>query len=135
MFNVGVNYTIVYNVSDPSGNDNTCSITIVVEDHEDPDITCPMPLTVSTANGANSGTATWVIDATDNVQVASLEEDCNAIGSFTPGLNTTTSYSETVEIGQLTVNFTATDFFGNQASCSVLITVLGIIVFAFERLW
>ncbi|XP_071943762.1 hyalin-like [Antedon mediterranea] len=124
MFNVGVNYTIVYNVSDPSGNENTCSFTIVVEDHEDPDITCPMPLTVSTANDANSGTATWVIDATDNVEVASLEEDSNANGSFTPGLNTTTSYSETVEIGQLTVNFTATDSFGNQASCSVLITVL-----------
>ncbi|XP_071943021.1 hyalin-like [Antedon mediterranea] len=123
MFNVGVNYTIVYNVSDPSGNRNTCSFTIRVEDHEGPVITCPMPLTISNTQDASSGIAVWVIQATDNVEVASLLEDSNAIGSFTPGLNTSTHYTKSVRIGAVTVNFTATDSFGNIAECSVHIIV------------
>jgi len=51
---------------DASGNEQTCSFTVTVNDSERPAISCPTDLTLNTATGRCDAVATFSVTATDN---------------------------------------------------------------------
>jgi hypothetical protein len=100
------NNTIVWTVTDATGNTFTCSILVKVEDHENPTITCPANITIT----GNQNTATWVEPAgNDNCPGWTVTRTGPAPGStFAPGVTT--------------ITYTVTDASGNQNSCSFTVT-------------
>ncbi|MFD2725853.1 HYR domain-containing protein, partial [Hyunsoonleella rubra] len=83
---------------------------ILVNDNEDPTITCPADVTVNvdtglcTASGVNLGTPTTA----DNCGVANVTNDA----------------SEPFAVGETTVTWTVTDSAGNTATCEQKVTVV-----------
>jgi len=59
---------VTYDVVDAAGNSTSCSFSVTVEDTEDPVLTCPADMTISTSPGTcQGGTATWAAPGlTDN---------------------------------------------------------------------
>ncbi|MCW5922183.1 MAG: HYR domain-containing protein [Saprospiraceae bacterium] len=97
--------------SDISGNTAECTITIVVNDDEDPVLDCPLdPIEVSTDPGiCTASTAAIGASATDN-----CDDDVQL--TFSPA----GPYS----LGANIVTVTATDEAGNTAECTVTVTVI-----------
>ena len=101
--------TIIWTVTDNSGNTNTCEQLVTVEDNEDPGITCPSDVVVDTdaglctASGVNLGSEL----TSDNCGVASVVNNS----------------SEPYALGQTTVLWTVTDNAGNTNTCEQLVTV------------
>ncbi len=96
---------VLYTAVDGSGNISTCAFNVVVNDDTDPLISgCLTADIVVSANASCQGTATWTEPiATDN---------CGPIGmvrSHAPG--------STFPLGTTAVTYTATDGFGNVATC------------------
>ncbi|WP_139839273.1 HYR domain-containing protein, partial [Christiangramia flava] len=110
VFPVGTT-TVTYVVTDASGNQSTMTFTVTVVDNEDPMITCPGNIEVSTAEGENFAVVTFEdATATDNCEVTVTQTSGQASGSeFGPGVHT--------------IEYTATDASGNTAVCSFTITV------------
>ncbi len=108
--------TVVFTVTDASGNTATCSMDITVTDDEAPTyVNCPTTL-VMIGNDPDecSGKLNWSIPvATDNCGIASNTQTAGpASGSVVP-------------VGQTyTVVYTATDIYGNTATCSFNIMVV-----------
>ncbi|NNE27091.1 MAG: HYR domain-containing protein, partial [Saprospiraceae bacterium] len=104
------NTDIIWTTTDNSGNTNTCSQTITVEDNEDPTIVCPSDLTVETDSG--------VCQASD-VDLGSPEINDNcSIDSI---------YNDPVEpyfLGDTDIVWTVLDGSGNTATCKHTITVV-----------
>ncbi len=103
--------TVIYTVSDASGNMTTCSFTVTVEDTEDPLISCPADITIGTGPGATNTVVTWTTPL--------IRDNCM--------VNTVTSTSnsgDTFPVGVSTVAYTVTDDSGNTATCDFLITVV-----------
>jgi glycerophosphoryl diester phosphodiesterase len=88
---------------------NSCTFTVTVKDAEGPAITCPAPMTVD-ATGPQGVTTTFAPIASDNCSVSVTSAP--ASGSVFP-------------IGTTTVNSTAQDPAGHQASCSFTVHVKG----------
>ncbi|WP_456315731.1 HYR domain-containing protein, partial [Pseudomonas shirazensis] len=109
-FPIGIT-TVIWTVTDNSGNTQTCTQTVTVTDTQKPTITCPANLTQ--AADANSCTATGVVLGTpttaDNCGVASVTN------------NAPTSFS----IGITTVIWTVTDNSGNTQTCTQTVKVVG----------
>ncbi len=106
--------TVTWTVTDLAGNTATCAQTIVVTDDEQPVITCPDDLTVSTDAGvceANVSIPPFVAD--DNCAIATIENDYNS----------TADASDVYPQGVTTVNWTVTDIHGNVSTCSMTVTV------------
>ena len=101
--------TITWTVTDDAGNTAICTQTVTVEDTEDPTITCPVDITVSsdagicTASGVDLGTPV----TSDNCGVASVVND---------GV-------EPYALGTTTITWTVTDDAGNTAICTQTVTV------------
>jgi len=111
---IGTN-TVVLTVSDPSGNTDTCTATITVEDNLAPVITCPSDSTVNYDSGQSYYTlpdysGNGLVSATDNCSII-LDISQNPI----PGTQLT--------IGVHTISFESTDFEGNTGTCSFDITI------------
>lgn len=109
-FSVGTT-TVSYTATDAAGNRGTCSFTVTVRDTTLPVFAnCPSNISVSpTANC--KAVVTWTAPAaTDNCGVATTT-------------STHTSGSE-FSVGSTTVIYTATDIYGNRATCSFIVTVL-----------
>ncbi len=108
--NIGAN-TVTLTVTDNNGNVSTCTSTVTVEDNIPPVITCPVDITVSADPGVCDasfvafGTATAVDNCSASVVIAN---DAPAV----------------FPLGNTTVTWTATDGFGNSATCAQIVTVI-----------
>ncbi len=117
------NSTLTYTVIDDAGNINTCSVVVQVNDNENPVVTCPSDVLIST-NQAIADTVVNNINATvsDNCGVASLtfaytgELTGTGIGTDASG----TSFPP----GTTTVTYTVTDLSSNSLSCSFEVEVV-----------
>ena len=96
---------VLYTATDGSGNIATCAFNVVVNDNTDPIISgCISSDIVVTANSVCQGTATWEEPiATDNCGTLPMTR------SHAPG--------STFPLGTTPVTYTATDGFGNVATC------------------
>ncbi|MEW5825875.1 MAG: HYR domain-containing protein, partial [Candidatus Bipolaricaulota bacterium] len=104
--------TVTYTAMDTSGNSSTCSFTVTVNDTEAPVITgCPSNITQGTDTGQCRARVYWTAPtATDNCGVLSLVPSKTSGSWFSKGTTTTVTY-------------TATDIYGNKATCSFTVTV------------
>lgn len=110
VFNVGVS-TITYSVSDVWGNTNSCSFTVTLSDITPPNITCPNNISQNTSINNCTATVSWTSPVpSDNCSSSSVS-------------NLTHSPGSTFNAGITTVVYTATDTWGNTASCSFTVTV------------
>lgn len=104
------NTTVVWTVTDGSGNTATCNQTVTVTDGQNPTISCPATVSVNadagqcSATGVSLGSPT----ASDNCAVASTSND--APSSF--------------PVGNTTVTWTALDNAGNSSTCTQTVTVV-----------
>ncbi|MEM7163005.1 MAG: HYR domain-containing protein [Bacteroidota bacterium] len=112
-FPVGLT-TLEYMVTDAAGNFATCSFDILVNDTEDPTISCPADTTLSNDQGLCGAEFTFdlplvadncVIDTLTQIDLTSLSS-----GSIFP-------------VGQTTLEYMVTDSAGNSSTCSFTITV------------
>ncbi|MES2800792.1 MAG: HYR domain-containing protein [Bacteroidota bacterium] len=102
--------TVIWTVTDGSGNQTFCTQFVTVVDNQMPTITCPASFTVSA--DAGSCVATSVVlgtpTTTDNCTVASVTNNAPAV----------------YPLGNTTVTWTVTDGAGNTASCAQVVTVV-----------
>jgi hypothetical protein len=106
--------TVIWTVTDNSGNTATCTQTITVTDDELPTIACAANQTQTADAGACTAAVTVVSPTTnDNCGIASVVNDFNG----------TSDASGTYPIGTTTVVWTVTDNSGNTATCTQTITV------------
>jgi hypothetical protein len=103
---------IIFEATDNSGNTSECSFFIIVNDTEDPVITCPADVVVNAAIGTCSQFVTFALIATDNCPGVTFQQ--------TAGLTSATLYP----VGTTTNTFVATDASGNTATCSFTVTVI-----------
>ncbi|XP_071804899.1 uncharacterized protein [Asterias amurensis] len=104
--------TVVYTVTDPSGNSDNCSFNVQVTDSEQPEFSfCPDDLSLELDNvGDSSVIPTWPVPvATDNSGTATLTTDYDG-RAF--DVDTTT-----------VVTYTATDPTGNVRECVFSVTI------------
>ncbi len=102
--------TVIYVVTDDTGNEATCSFDITVEDTEPPTITCPEDITVSTDAGTCDAVVTWTNPVNmDNCSIATVISTHNS--------------GDTFPLGLTTVTYTVTDDAGNTATCDFEIAV------------
>ena len=102
---------VTYTIEDGAGNTAICSFSVTVEDTEDPVLTCPADMIISTSPGTcQGGTATWTTPSvTDNCS-ASITGSTHMSGDFFP-------------LGTTTVTYNATDGSGNMVTCDFTVTV------------
>ncbi|MDD3011252.1 MAG: HYR domain-containing protein, partial [Bacteroidales bacterium] len=107
-FPVG-NTLVVWTVTDISGNVQTCEQTVTIVDNENPTISCPMAVTVSTNPGTciASEVTLGTPLTSDNCTIASVVNDAPA----------------NFPIGTTVITWTVTDNFGNNANCTQTVTV------------
>ncbi len=112
VFLVGVT-TVTYTATDISGNIQTCSFTVTVNDTLKPVfVSCPTDISVSNDLDVCEATATWTVPtATD------------ACSSIAPIITNTHNSGDVFPVGITTVTYTATDISGNIQTCSFTVTV------------
>ena len=106
--------TVVYTVTDYSGNSATCSFTVTVLENEAPVISCPANITATAEPG--------ICGATVAVALPTVTDNCG-VASFSNDFNNTTDASGFYPVGVTTVTYTVTDLAGNTATCSFTVTV------------
>ncbi|GEM_PF-4572015 len=114
-------HTIVYTASDESGNSTTESTLLIVRDTTAPTlIDCPADMTIM-ANANCQAIATW----TEPTAIDNCSDAIIIVSStHSPGDELT---------GTTTVTYTAEDGFGNQATCSFVVTVEGLTPLTFNN--
>jgi len=117
MFALGTS-TVEYTLTDPAGNEVTCSFDVVVNDCEAPIITCPTPeiLELECADAGNEmAIMNWLAEAMATDNCTDPLEVTNTVASKVNGcgLTSTTTYT-----------FTATDEAGNTSTCSAQIVII-----------
>lgn len=109
-FPIGVT-TNTFVITDASGNSQTCSFDVVVNDAEAPTIDCPSDLTVSSDAGACSALVNYNIVGSDNCPGITITQ--------TAGLASGANFP----IGITTNSFDIEDASGNVTSCSFNVIV------------
>ncbi|XP_033097160.1 mucin-12-like [Anneissia japonica] len=113
IFPIG-NTTIVYTASDTFGNSDTYAFVVVVEDNEDPVISCPvLPATISTDAGENFASVI--------VPSATATDNSNSVSLTSTGVQM--EYNFQFPAVPYTIAITASDPYGNSATCSFNITI------------
>lgn len=109
-FPLGVT-TETYVVTDASGNTESCSFTVRVNDDDDPKITCPGDLVVNSDPGKCGAIVTYAAPVfTDNCGVIALESNGFSSGDLFP-------------VGATIVAYQAVDAADNRDECSFTVTV------------
>ncbi|HUJ11229.1 MAG TPA: HYR domain-containing protein [Verrucomicrobiae bacterium] len=98
-------------VADRAGNVTTTNVTVIVDDHQPPELDCPTNITVTLAAGQSSTNLSFSVTATDNCDPA-------------PQVVCTPASGSAFGIGTTNVNCTATDASQNQTNASFTVTVL-----------
>lgn len=106
-------HQITLEAQDDAGNTAQCSFSITVAESTIPTITCPSDITVD----ADPGTCGAVVNFPD----ATATDDCSNVTVTQTG---GPSSGSTFPAGTTTIEFTATDDFGNQATCTFDILVV-----------
>lgn len=101
--------TVIWTVTDNSGNTATCSHTITITDEENPTITCPADIVIP-----NCGSFVIVPTPTNN-------DNCGVV-SLTNDFNGTNDASGIYPVGVTTVEWTVDDAAGNTATCAMSVT-------------
>jgi hypothetical protein len=112
---------VVWTATDANGNTDECTIEIEVEDTQLPFfITCPpTDITLSLAPGGCETVLTWAIPvAEDNCGIAEILET-----SLDENDDPYQYFGTTVGVGTYNIQYTATDWYGNEAVCEFTITV------------
>jgi hypothetical protein len=112
---VGSPVTVTLTVTDPSGNTDSCTAEVTVEDNLAPVITCPADQTHVVSTGDlytvpdyfSTGEATATDNCTDPITITSQSP---AAGS-------------TLDVGVYTVTITAEDANGNDSTCTFVLTI------------
>ncbi|MBK9257004.1 MAG: HYR domain-containing protein [Saprospiraceae bacterium] len=101
-----------FEVTDFAGNTNSCTFTVLVEDNENPVITCPDDIVIELDPLECGRIVEFAADATDNCSIAEIRQiEGLASGSFFP-------------IGTQTISFVAEDGSGNTDSCSFIVRLI-----------
>jgi subtilisin-like proprotein convertase family protein len=111
LFPVGTTI-VTYTAIDAVGNTTICTFDVIVEDNEDPVITCPADITVTANSAGCAAVATFSATVTDN---------CSATLSYSP-------VSGSVFSGTTPVTVTATDPSGNISTCTFNVIVVNDLV-------
>jgi gliding motility-associated-like protein len=120
VFNLG-NTIVTWSITDLAGNSSTCSFTVVVQDTENPVITCVPDPSVNTDAGVCTYTVVGTtLDATSTDNCSSTVS--YSISGVTSG-NGTSLDGVVFNLGVSTVTWTATDGAGNTDVCTQTITV------------
>lgn len=106
-FTLGDN-TITYKGEDASGNTNTCTFTITVEDNENPVLTCPNDTLIN-------------CDVTVVYDLPAVSDNCT--NSFIP-VQTSPASGYIFPLGPTTVTFSGADASGNTHTCSFVVTII-----------
>ena len=113
MYPVGTT-SVVWTVTDIHGNVNTCTQLVVIDDNEQPVITCPTDITQTADAGLCSAQVNVPAPITsDNCTVASVIND----------YNNTSNATGVYPVGTTTVNWTVTDIHGNTSTCVMTVVV------------
>jgi hypothetical protein len=116
VFHVGLT-VVTYTITDASGNSESCSFTVRVNDQVPPTIiTCP-PATINASTDAGQCFATLTIAAPQVV------DPCGEIVSVTNNYNGTGNASGVYPVGTTVVIWTITDESLNSVTCTQAITV------------
>ena len=111
IYPVGVT-VVTWTATDAAGNSSTCTVTVTVNDTEDPVLTCPGNLTVSNNGGQCGAIVGYSVLVTDNCPGVALNQTAGLPnGAFFP-------------VGTTSNTFTATDASNNVVTCDFDITVL-----------
>lgn len=113
----GVN-TVIYTVTDPSGNTAMCIQSVTVDDDELPTISCPGAIVTTTDLDTCGAVINMTVSGTDNCSYT-ISNDFNAQTSNNASLD----FTDFLPSGLTTVTFTVTDTMGNTATCSVDVTI------------
>ena len=106
--------TVTYTATDVCGNYSECVFDVIVNDDEDPGISCPADITINADAGGCTAYVTVPVPVTnDNCAIASLVNDFNSTGDA----------SGTYPCGATTVLWAVTDIHGNTNTCTHTITV------------
>ncbi|XP_033127418.1 hyalin-like [Anneissia japonica] len=113
--NVGMGTNLfVFTATDSSGNNDTCTFSITVQDIVQPTLTCPPDTIVNTDMGAVTASVDYsgVVIASDNT-------------GYVPNISPdpTATFPVNLGMGANIYTFTATDLSGNIGSCTFTITV------------
>jgi hypothetical protein len=123
-FNSGVT-TVTYTAWDAAGNTGTCSFTVTVVDDIKPFVKCPSNLSVTAGSNCNKLINTVNPAVGDNCGVAKL---IWVMTGATTGASPTTGINyvgtQTFNVGTTKVTYTASDAYGNTATCSYTIKVV-----------
>ena len=114
-FNVGTTL-VTYVATDQSGNTDTCTFSITVQDTEVPVVSCPASQTVGTDTNACSATISGLI--------ASVSDNCGIDTVFNTETGAGNDASGVFGLGTTSITFFAVDSAGNQDSCTVSVTVV-----------
>jgi hypothetical protein len=106
---------ITFTATDDANNTDFCQAIVKVQDTTPPDITCPDPIAVE----CNGPAGTYATDP----QLDAFWAGVSATDIVDPSPVITNDAPALFPVGSTMVTFTATDFSGNSASCSVEVTV------------
>ncbi|XP_033117133.1 uncharacterized protein LOC117117059 [Anneissia japonica] len=111
---IGAHVMFAFAANDSSGNTDTCTFTINVQDTEKPTINCPPDETIDT----DEGSATALVDYSSKINAT---DNSGNITTISPNPNET--FPVDLGIGPHKFPFTATDSSGNYDNCTFNITV------------
>src|SRR5690606_34653633 len=105
--------TVIWTITDGSGNQTTCQYDVVVVDSENPTITCAIP---AADYDADAGVCTYTVTSTD-LDPTATGDNCS-IASVVNDFNNAASLQNAVfPLDTTTVTWTITDGSGNIANC------------------
>jgi len=116
-FNKGVT-TILYTVTDASGHTATSSMTVTVEDHQAPSITC---VAAQTRN-SDAGLCNYTTVASEFNPVA-YDDNCSGSTILNNYNNTNTLAGAVFPVGTTNVIWTVTDASGNTTTCNFNVVI------------
>jgi hypothetical protein len=129
---VGDSILVAFQVTDEEGLSNTCMVTVLVEDKLPPTITCPDDLTISCSyvfDPEDLSIFGSVVEGLANVEPIIING--NLLGSdgyFTDNCEASVAEESVSDLdcgaGTITRTFTATDLYGQSATCTQVITIV-----------